>query len=854
MSEVLRQFVVDNIWCTPDQDYQSIYRPKKITRKNGVFKHVQTLRDQYRLPRDDVQYHVYQIGQVPPRLLGWEEGDRLAWVSLSDLINQYPLIIDAYTASGQQFPRFETYLLWTPSKNLLVAVPRLSGHLDLNVEDLYLRFYTNAYYASDRFTGAVTTASHGRHITSENERVAFQTQFNTYKDRSDGAVKCIVDGKLIKVPSVMTLPLGSWAEFVYDASVKSVVRVPYSELKVFESSVDGVRKYLLHLPKEAGSTIHYKDDLDIHLWKKTTESLQDGTYYHQNQLSHVRMLTHQDYALPVSVLAQYTTDLALWQDITSVEIEVWVRHSGYDRPLVHEHHRIQELYKLTDDEIVRAMLGSTSAVVEWRAETLEASAYPAMMRTGRPSSLDPVTMYDGFGYNAAAKILCPNPAGSYEYQSEVVANRPPLCQQECLALEYAQGHLVQVQRITAPGSTYRTQGTDVDMVEFYPGPVGPNGQRFYDEAVIRVLNEVTVHLYKCPRVGGEPNLEWVRADVNDYTVTADDEQTTYTSVLNAQQWSTVFLTDEGVTFYGQMYPAHRDIVKLTLGVGVSREGVWGFESAIIPFDYLQIIMNGYSLVEGIDYTVNWPEVIIHTHQGLDTSTDLQRVQVLMMGLPKDGRMYMPRKDVGFVVNGRLSDDHRYQVRDDRVSRLIVDGAVVRVEESHFAEDGQLLGVPVNNGTPYSVRTPPMALSPMDGRDRYAFIQASRDLDDRIGTWMTERYPQPEAGTSVFPRKYVLVSPFLSTILYDMLDGILPTDQLTDAAVTDVQLYDLLETYLPLLSFDPARQVLDPHVAVHPHGQNAPVVVTRIQHTVLVRANYLMLGQRVETHELLRVGA
>jgi hypothetical protein len=346
----------------------------------------------------------------------------------------------------------------------------------------------------------------------------------------------------------------------------------------------------------------------------------------------------------------------------------------------------------------------------------------------------------------------------------------------------------------------------------------------------------------------------VRADISDYTVTVEDGQTTLTSGLSTQQWSTVFLTDEGVTFYGQTYPANRDIIKLTLGVGVSRDGVWGFEAADIPFDYIQLILNGHSLVEDIDYTVNWPDVVIHTHQGLDTETVLQRVQVLMMGLPKDAQNYTSRKDVGFVVNGRLSDDHRYQVRDDRVNRLIVDGAVVRVEESHFAEDGQLVGLPVNSGTPYSVRTPPVALSPMDGRDRFEFIQASRDLDDRIGTWMTGRYPQPQTDTSVFPRKYTLVSPFLSTILYDMLDGILPTDHLTDANVTDVQLYALLDPYLPLLTFDPARQALDPHVAVHPHGQIAPVVVTRMQHTVLVRANYLMLGQRVETHELLRVGA
>ena len=856
MSEVLRQFVVDNVWCTPDQDYQSIYRPKKITRKNGVFKHVQTLRDRYRLPHDDVQYHVYQIGQVPPRLLGWQEGDSLKWVSLAELIDQYPLIVDAYTASGQQFPRFGTYVLWTPTKNLLVAVPRFEGALDLNEQDLYVRFYTNAFYASDRFTGDVTTYSYGQWVFTESDRLYFQAKHNGYKDRPTGAVKCIVNGAMIKVPSSMTIPLGSWAEFVYDASVRAVVRVPYSELRVFESAVDGVRKYLLHLPKELQSTIHYKDDLDIHLWRKTTESLQTGTYYHQNALSHVRMLTHQDYALPVSTLAQYTNDLPYWQNLSELEVEVWVRHSGYERELTHEHHRIHELYKLPDVDIVPAMLGSTSAVAEWRAEALEQSSYPAMMRTGHPSGLLPTTLYDGFGYNAAAKVLCPNPASVREYQSDRVADRPALCQGECLALEYnASGRLTHAERVVSVGTVYRVTDPTADLVEFYPGPVGPHSQRHYSEATLTVALDVTAHLYKCPKAGGTPNNVWVRAERADYSVVTQDGQSTYRWLINTQQWGTVFLTDEGVTYYERDYPSTRDIVTLTLGVGVSRGGVWTMETASIPFDYLQVVMNGHSLIEGVDYTVQWPDVVIHTRQGLDTDRLQQTVSVLMMGLPDNAMTYTSRRDTGYVINGRLSDDHRYQVRDDRANRLVINGAVKRIEESHFAEDGVLTGAAVNSGRPYSVRVPPVALTPMDGRDRHAYQQASRDLDTRIGTWMTQRYPAPPmSGPSLFTSKYTLISPFLSTVLYDMLSGILDTSGVTVGTVTDVWLHNALEPYGHLLAFDPARVEINPHAAVHPHGQGVPVIVSRVQHTILVRANYLMLGQRVETHELLRVGA
>lgn len=855
MSEVLRRFVVDNIWCTPDQDYQSIYKPKKITRKNGVFKNVQTLRDRYRLPHDDIQYHVYQIGQVPPRLLGWEEGDYLKWISLSDLMDQYPLIVDAYTVSGQMLPRFATYVLWTPTKNLLVAVPRLEGYLDLNEEDVFVRFYTNAFYSSDRFTGSVDTFCHGQWIETEADRIQFQALYNTYKDLPTGAVRCVVDGRLIKVPSAMTVPVGSWAEFVYDGSVKDVLRVAYDTLKVFESELDGVRKYLLHLPKTIEGTIHYKDDLDITLWRKETDSLQIGTYYHQNKLSSVRMLTHQDYALPVSTVAQYTTDLPYWQDVSEIEVEVWVRHSGYERALTYEHNRIHELYKLPDEDIVSAMLGSLSAVSEWRAESLEMSSYPQMMRTGDPDSLSLTTIHNALGYNAITQVLCPNPIKVIDYLSERVAKRPPLCQGECLAIEYdGDGHLLHAERLTNNDTYYYVDSFEAEWVEFLPGPVGPNAQRFYDQEELTVSEEVCVHLYKCPTVGGMANGEWVLADEEDYTLTQNAGNKTYQWSINTQQWSTVFLTDAGVVVYGQDYNSDRDIVKLTLKVGVSRDGVWGFEVAEIPFDYLQLVMNGHSLVEGIDYTVKWPEVVIHTRQGLDTTKSTQSVRVITMGLPEDVMVYSPRKDVGFVVNGRLSDNHRFHVRDDRVNRVVVGGRLLDSSQVRFEEDGTLSEAPQFSGLPYSLRTPPLPIEPIDDRDRNDYLMASRDLDDRISQWMTSRYPSTVDGPSLFASKYDLVSPFLSSVLHDMLVGILDTSSVTVDMVTDTWLYDFLDGYLYLLDFDPAREDLNEHVSVHPHGQGTSVDVTRVQHTILVRANYLMLGQRAETHELLRVGA
>lgn len=854
MLEVLRRHVVDHIWCTPDQDYQSIYQPTRITRKNGVFQFVRTLRDRYRLPTDD-QYHVFQIGQVPYGLLGIQDADANQWHSLSDLMNRHNLIIDAYTINGQQFPRFGCYLLKTTSRNVLVAVPRLAGLLDLNVESLFVRFYSNAYFASDRFTGSVGTYTSGGWIHTEQERNAFQAQHNTYLDRPEGAVKCIVDGHLIKTPSSRTIPLGSWAEFVYDASVERVVVVDYDSTRVFDSVLDTVRKQLVHLPKTASPRIVFKDDLDVHLFRAHTPNLKEGTYYHQNSLSHVRMVTHQDYSLPTGAIEQYATALPYWDAIDDVQLEIWVRRSGYERPLVHEHQRLIDLYRLPDDDIVPTLLGSTSGIAEWRAESLENSIYPSLMRTGDPRSLERPVIEEALGYNALVSLLNPLPVDVTHASGQLQVRRPPAAQGECLALEYdADGVLVGHDRLDTPDIYHYPDSSHASRVVFYPGQVGPISQCFAGDSVNVVPSGVSAKLYVCPMLSGEPTYDWREAVIGT-DVLADEVPggTEYTWQLSPSQYHWVVMLDTGVTWYTHDQPSDRQTVRFTLRTGVRTRGVWAFDVARLPCDYLQITMGQRTLVEGIDYTVEWPEVVVHTAQGLDPDAALQPMTVLMMGLPSDPNAYTPVKDVGYVVNQRLSDDHRHQVRDDRVVQVVIDGQVRHRDEVAFAEDGAITTPGVYSGRPYSIRTPPIVVD-VEYQDRRQALLDSRDLDARLGQWMTQTYPSPPVdGPSLIDRKYVLISPFLSWVLFDLLSGVLDSDLIPEDRVTDVWLLDYLDWYMDLLPYDPARDPVDPHAVVRPHGYDTPVTVTRAQHTVLTRANHVLLDDRVELHELIRVG-
>jgi hypothetical protein len=185
----------------------------------------------------------------------------------------------------------------------------------------------------------------------------------------------VVDGYYYDVDrwDAFSAPIGTWVEVIHDVSVK---RVQYFDLDLpipFMSTLDETQKYLLHYP-EVTDTIDFYDDVTFIVQYDKGP----GVYYHRNDPSAVRMITHKDYSLDVSKVAEYRRDQPAWVDDNRMGIVAIIRHSGTNRPLAYEHHRIHELYKLPADRISRAMVGIDSTITEWQA-------YWSWRHTGCPS-------------------------------------------------------------------------------------------------------------------------------------------------------------------------------------------------------------------------------------------------------------------------------------------------------------------------------------------------------------------------------------------------------------------------------------------------------------------------------------
>ena len=70
MREFLVQHALDNVWCNPEQDNQLLIHAFKLTPQYGVVNEHRIMLRTVRMPETGKRYHVFQVGQVYPSLLG----------------------------------------------------------------------------------------------------------------------------------------------------------------------------------------------------------------------------------------------------------------------------------------------------------------------------------------------------------------------------------------------------------------------------------------------------------------------------------------------------------------------------------------------------------------------------------------------------------------------------------------------------------------------------------------------------------------------------------------------------------------------------------------------------------------
>jgi plastocyanin len=849
-TDYLTEHAAKNVWCSPEQDYQYIVRPRRISPKAGVRNRTEVLWSTIPLPTSTDWYHLYQIGEITPSALGLN-GLKMRWVKVSDHCNVELLLADLYTKAGVQLPRFTSYFLVTTDGNLLLAVMDIPKIAKLGLEDLFVRFYSNAYFNTAEAQAATEgLVTKGTRILNSDQQYTFQREWRTYVGRS-GHAYAFVNGQLVYDLNTLTVNIGDYVEYVWDSSIKTIVELPVTGIPGFQSDLDKKQKFLLHYPG-ISDTIDYRDDIDIFLIKRTNENIYSGVYYHKNVDDAVRMVTHKDYSIPVQYVMGYVADHPVWQQLDELTVRVHIRKAGYKRPLINEHHRIKELYKLKDEDVVRAMMGTESNVPEWRAESLESSQYPVLMRsiTGRFAKS---TVQDTYGYNAISKLVADTP-------QRIPANDrwielPPGLWINSTVYEYDSNGVLLEWSVHGKGKFYVPRNPACKSIEAI---VGKGGQRLttsYGKSNVPLQDGVNYRFYVCSVSDDVPLGDWidVSGDSNYYDIVGGvvlwkvDPRVFYTAIKN----------DETFLAY-DLNLAYRDgILRFTVNVDEMRtDGIVYPGKAEIPFGALDLWLNGRALIRNLDYFVLWPEICIVNKDYLVDGAN-QRVSIRGTGFCTRDMETPLAADYGFVKYGLLSKNNRFDVRDDKVMRVVVDGKLYHRDQLVFSEDDSGIRLDtVRNGAPYQVSDIIVPLRGLIDVDTYGLRDRSIAVDVRISDYMTRKLPEPKnINPNPIPQLYPIYSPYASKVMYDLLHGILPMDDFK-GQYNDMTVRAALEPYKWLIKYDPVfrPEVDTTYVSIHPHNLKTEITLDVYQYRFLLRTIRLILKDRVDITKFVTIEA
>jgi len=855
MADFLVKHAIQNVWCTPEQDQQSNFKLGKITRYGGVYTKVDVMWRQYPLPVAGVLFHCYQVGNIGPRHLGWVNPPLPGvWMRLPEVCELEETIVDLYTVNGRQSPRILAWYTVTDDNALVIAIQKHDRvAINYDTEALYLRVYHNAYFGSVR-----RDVTHdfievkGAIPRNVEEILALQNKFIAANER--GVAYAFVNGFMVDKIDLLTVAIDDVVEFVYDGSIYAVEDLVIGSIPVFDSTMDAKRKYLIHSSQALKTNITYHDDVDVFVFKKSPQGRFNGLYFHRNERDAVRQVTHADFSIAIPYLDSFLNTLPDWTDLNELTLRIHLRHSGYRRPLAGEANRIKELYKLPDADIIKAMVGVDAVVPEWQAAHLEASAYTKIMRAST-MEITPALVQEAFGYNAMSQILAPTPQFVKNVSTIGVVDIPPNLQYRSAVFEYDfDGHLLGWYNHTL-GAQWIVRNPAARMVQILAGFGVKRLDERYGMQSATIDPNLDYRMYNCTIVNGQPDNIW--RDVTDtgaYAVSG----TGLDWLTPASTTFTLVRSNLDFLCYDLDLPVQGGILDLTLTSEQDRGT--GYKNAImqIQMGELDLWLNQKALVEGIDYIVNFPRIVIINKKYIDHSKPNQKITIRFCGHAKADLSRAVLGDRGFVSHGVLSNNNKFDIRDDKVLHIAVGGGVYDRSELVFAEEHSGVNVQgVPNGSPYVVRDVVVPMRGTTNAKTYELRDKALVTDQHVSDYLTMKLPPP-TYTEVSPisERYPVYSPFVSALIDDLHSKAF-TDERMFGHYDANTLRDMCAYYEPLLAFEPTRApnlADERYVSVQPFYKDVVTNLGLFEYRFLSRAVSLYLNDAVKLSHFVTVTA
>lgn len=834
---------VNNVWCQPSIDARYLVRPARLSPPEGEVYGMVVSEHSIRLPKEETWYHVFQIGNFDLSHIGVTQPWR-GWAKLDVLCNTYNTHIMLYNIHGRTLPLSLAYMRVLENNNVIIALERYDLQADFSKEDLYVRFYDGKFKYSADYLDAYKSFTQSGIMRNGEQIFNFVVEYQKAKAMA-GYTYAWINGYAVTNLTIDNIKIWDYVEFFHDGLVKEVVTFNVKTLPTFTSVLDQKRKYILHPPKKT-ATIDFNNDVEIYLFDGA-----DGRYYTTHRSESLRQLTHRDFVIPTADVQRYTAYEPDWVGVDNLKLQLTIRRSGLDRPLIFEEHRIHELYKLSDSQILAAMTGMDSLLAEWQAANLEQSDYLKIM-AARYSNITNALCTSGYGYNSISTLVAATPQRTTIDNGQTLVQLPPLLAQNCTVYEYdAVGYLLGYYDNTgSPTDVYYCKHANCVTVEAIEGQGSRTLDINWNAALYQVEEGLNYRFYHDTLLSGVETYNYT--DITDSDDYAIDDNGVVTWSLDQTRRRPIVWSDKRFLAYSFTEAATDGILKFS--VSHHRADL----NTDLPLKFqpekLELWLNGRPLIQDLDYFVQWPQVVVCCKSYLTIANNqVVNPTITVRARNVSDELIVPK--YGFVVNGLLSNNRLFDVRDDKVVRIVVDGKLQTRADLSFRED---LSIAVNNGLngkPYLIDDATIPLRQVITGDTYTLRDKARDIDTRVEAYMTVRYPTPlVAAENVITNKHQLYSPLLQKLINDLLKGLLLPVEDDDRNYISTQQFDtLMANYEYLVDFDPVTQGVDTkYVEIHPHNTYEVLELTPIQYAMVERANFRYLRNQVVLNKLLRV--
>ena len=778
------------------------------------------------LPTTDAVYAVYT---APASRFGrFVKLPENTWTLDTVFLNNQSVSIIAYDNTGKMLPTGTVYFYLDPIyQKVIIAVSSVytKACCGLTYPTLYLSVYRDTS-RNTPIVNQIFTISAAPGSTSTPTLVT--AAINTAVTSCPLGTVIYVNGFAYDHAHVPQLVVGNVVQITSDPDVVGYCDVTVDDNQTgYYSNLYQEYREVLHVQKSINpnNIIITNDTVDVVIFDSLTNR---GLYGLRIDPHAVESITHNDFSMSRSVLDAFATSLGA----SSIYVRVYVRFPTRSIILTDDANRMIDLYGLTDSKIQNQLVGlSSTQIAEWEASHLEQSSFLTLLYAFKEfdSSVIIDTFVEAMGYYDVGGVLGQS-ARTFRYEGAQVEVMKPtrLYGYPCNAICYSNGRKLPSSTViiqdktscsfllSVSSSSYVAIGSTIDMyiieaadrspIEYpcsssVPSVTVANGD--YDLYV--------TYTYPTNQpVWGKSVTKGYRllgTTSTDFTTTMNSNGTVTFTPNALYQGHTIYLVPKYGMFTAQY--ALDDYITEQKPILIDLLTTTSTSNTITMFGYttMEAYVNGYKLVEGVDYVVTKPQGQYYdTLQSLFMLCNSDYLNLTGTGNSLEIIYHgdtIISSDVGYALGNKLYRQTEPMIWSRPTGRVYVHGLLVD-DITQIANVLTSGSTTFTDGAIYNLEwcLPYGAQKLLSDQSAASQNDLIRRIDAVIGT-VVPTYP----STVLIDHLYALYSPFLAQVTYDVANS-------TFTIVNDPKDDSFLRQFLPyaiLQNADPIIDVSNPYI-------------------------------------------